>query len=249
MSEGPQVRLRAEWLHQHLAGVTILKAQTTRPDLQDACRAMGGHLVKGVSCKGKNIFIAFGGGHVLHNHLLMQGSWRRHEGQFLFLPPEAWLGLYTGTHTVCNYNGQVLRWLNARAWHDTAKAIGPDVMDAAVSDAQLAGMLVASPLPIGEALLEQSLVSGMGNVARSEALFRAHVLPGHRACDLSAAELAAVVLAAREVMWESYHRGGRWEHRVYQRTGHPCGVCRAEIRSARLAPSRRALYYCPQCQV
>ena len=107
----------------------------------------------------------------------------------------------------------------------------------------------ASPLPIGEALLEQSLVSGLGNVARCETLFRAHVLPGHRACELSDAELISVVTAAREVMRESYQRGGRWEPRVYQRTAEPCGLCRTPIRGVRLAASRRVLFYCPQCQV
>jgi formamidopyrimidine-DNA glycosylase len=143
----------------------------------------------------------------------------------------------------------VLRWLNAREWHETVKQIGPDVMDTAVADGVLAGALKASPLPIGEALLEQSLVSGLGNVARCETLFRAHVLPGHRACELSDAELISVVTAAREVMRESYQRGGRWESRVYQRTTEPCGLCRTPIRSVRLAPSRRMLFYCPQCQV
>jgi endonuclease-8 len=249
MSEGPQVRLRAEWLREHLAGRLVVRALTTRPDLQAPCAQMNGREIRGIACKGKHLFLLWAGGHVLHNHLLMHGRWRRLQGQFLFLPPEIWLGLSVGTHTICNYAGQILEWITARRHAEIVSELGPDVLDPGTTDAALVQALHACPMPVAEALLEQRIVSGLGNVARAETLFRARVAPWHPVTDLKPAQLNAVVEQARVVMEEAYRRGGRWEHRVYQREGEPCGRCHARIRSVRLPPSRRLVFFCPDCQV
>ena len=69
---------------------------------------MTGRQIQRAFCKGKHIFIEFDGGSFLHNHLLMRGKWKKLDGNQLFLPEGAWLGLYVGPYTICNLNGQML---------------------------------------------------------------------------------------------------------------------------------------------
>lgn len=247
MSEGPQTRLRGEWLHRHLAGREVVDALTSRDALRAGCEAVRGRLVREVTCRGKHIFLCFSGGMVLHNHLLMRGRWRKVAGQFLFLPPGMWMGLSVGAYTVCNVAGQVLEWLDADGKLRVMAGLGPDLLAGAPREAWC-GALPASALPVAEALLDQSVVSGLGNVARCEALFLAGLSPALPARSLRGAALTALWEAACRVMRESYAAGGRWVHRVYQRAGQPCPTCGTTVRVARLAPSRRAVYYCPACQ-
>lgn len=248
MSEGPQVRLKTEWLQRRIGGRPARALQTGREDLASGCAAAEGRRIERVICKGKRIFIVFESGVALHNHLLMRGSWRSADGPFLFVPPGMWMAISVPGITVCNWNGQMLRWEDERGFREVWGALGPDVMDGTVAGDEIAAALAASGLPVAEALLDQSVISGLGNVARAEALFRAGVSPAHPARTLPAARLAAIAQAAQRVMRESYDAGGRWVHRVHQRAGTPCPACGATIRSVRLAPSRRALFYCPRCQ-
>ena len=248
MSEGPQVRLRADWLRLRLAGRVVLHAGSPRPDLAAVCADLRGRRVEAVTCRGKNLFIHFEGGWILHNHLLMRGRWRRHRSPFLFPPEDAWLTLDLGPETICNHRGQLLKALRAEEFAATLARIGPDAMDPGETDAALAARLAASPLAVAEALLDQRCISGVGNVARSEALYLAGVLPGRKAAQLAPAELHAVIAATRRVLADSYAAGGRWIHRVYHRTASPCPRCATPIRATRLPPSRRAAFYCPACQ-
>jgi endonuclease-8 len=219
-----------------------------RPELEAFCADISGRRVRNVTCRGKNIFIFFEGDWVLHNHLLMQGRWRKHPGPFLFPPADAWLLLDLGVETICNYRGQMLKALRTRDLPQLLARIGPDAMDPAVSDEQLAARIRESSLSVGEALLDQECISGVGNVARSEALFWAGVLPGRDCAGLSPGVALRVIQCARRVLADSYAAGGRWIHRVYKRAGQPCIRCGATIRRDRLAPSNRSIYFCPRCQ-
>ena len=99
MSEGPQVRRRTEWLEKYLAGRKVLRCQSTREDIP--AESFTGKRIERVFCKGKHIFLEFEAGLFLHNHLLMRGTWKKLEGQQLFLPPNAWIALYVGPYTIC----------------------------------------------------------------------------------------------------------------------------------------------------
>jgi endonuclease-8 len=248
MSEGPQVRLRAEWLRTWLAGRTVLRALSPKPELAEFCAAIQGRRVDDVACRGKNLFILFEGDWILHNHLLMRGRWRKHRGSFLFPPDDAWLLLDLGAETICNHRGQMLKAIRAREWPEILERIGPDAMDLSVSDERLAARLSATPLAVAEALLDQRCISGIGNLARSEALFLARVLPGRNASRLSPGEVLGVIRCARRVLADSYAAGGRWVHRVYHRAGEPCIRCGSPVRRARLPPSHRSIYFCARCQ-
>lgn len=116
--------------------------------------------------------------------------------------------------------------------------------------------------PIKSALLNQSLLSGVGNIYADEALFRSAIRPRRRASSLSKEDLRRLYLALKEVLTEAIALGGssvsdyvdangdegsfQLQHRVYGREGEPCLVCRTPIK--RIVLAGRSSHYCPHCQ-
>jgi endonuclease-8 len=246
VAEGPQVKRTAEWLHKHLARTVLHGCDTTRDEF-DAQRLVDRQLVQAF-CKGKHIFLELEGDLFIHNHLLMRGRWKKIEGQLLFLPFDAWLALYVGPYTVCNFRGQMLRLVGPDQVRDQLKQLGPDAMAEPYPRLDIEARLRGSGLPIAESLLDQSLVAGIGNIAKSEILFSAQVAPHVPASNLNDSQMATLLDAIHEVLWQSYHRGGRWNTSVYQKRGRPCPVCETVLERTALAPSRRNTYFCPRCQ-
>jgi len=116
--------------------------------------------------------------------------------------------------------------------------------------------------PIKSALLNQGLLSGVGNIYADESLFRAGVRPRRRAASLRSEDLRRLYLSVQEVLKEAIALGGssvsdyvdaegkegffQLEHRVYGREGEPCLVCKTPIK--RIVIAGRSSHYCPQCQ-
>jgi formamidopyrimidine-DNA glycosylase len=116
--------------------------------------------------------------------------------------------------------------------------------------------------PIKSALLNQALLSGVGNIYADESLFRAGVRPRRRAASLTNQELRRLFLSLREVLAEAIAAGGssvsdyvdssgeagffQLQHRVYGREGEPCLVCKTAIK--RIVIAGRSSHYCPKCQ-
>jgi formamidopyrimidine-DNA glycosylase len=116
--------------------------------------------------------------------------------------------------------------------------------------------------PIKSALLNQSLLSGVGNIYADESLFRAGIRPGRRAASLNRAQLRALHHAVQEVLREAIALGGssindyvdadgeegffQLQHRVYGREGEPCLVCQTPVK--RIVIAGRSSHYCPRCQ-
>jgi endonuclease-8 len=98
-------------------------------------------------------------------------------------------------------------------------------------------------------LLDQSVLSGIGNVAKSEALFLAQVHPKATASQLRPGRAAKLAETIRYVMWESYEAGGRWTHRVYRRAGQRCNECGSKIVVTHQGKQRRSTYFRPACQI
>ena len=126
--------------------------------------------------------------------------------------------------------------------------LGPDILatewDPADALARLAG---APQLELGEALLDQTLVAGVGNIFKSEGCFAAKVSPWRRVGELSADEMASVLEATRELMIAAVV-SGRQPGRVYRRAGRPCPRCRTRISSRKQGDDARTTYWCPTCQ-
>ncbi|MHC4995795.1 MAG: Fpg/Nei family DNA glycosylase [Planctomycetota bacterium] len=246
MAEGPQVLRRTEWLHRYLQGRRVYHCDSFRPSL-DAELLTGRGVVR-VICKGKQIFMEFEGGVFLHNHQLMRGRWIKLDGRQMFYPDETWLGLYVGPYTICNLKGQRLKIINGDEMEEWLSRLGPDLMKSPCPKQEILQALSVSRLAISEALLDQSVVSGIGNIAKSEALYRAKTDPRLPACELDADQIVRLIDASKEVLWDSYRAGGRWDCRVYRRRGSRCDDCGHRIQSLCLKPSNRKTYYCPVCQ-
>jgi formamidopyrimidine-DNA glycosylase len=117
-------------------------------------------------------------------------------------------------------------------------------------------------LAIKAALLNQTLLAGVGNIYADESLFHAGIRPMRMAGRLKKEELERLRVALREVLLRAIKRGGssvsdyvdadgvrgffQLEHRVYQRTGEPCAVCETSIR--RIVIAGRSTHFCPTCQ-
>jgi endonuclease-8 len=96
---------------------------------------------------------------------------------------------------------------------------------------------------VGEALLDQRLVAGIGNMWKAEALHAAAVSPWRRLSDLDDEELCRVLGEAARLM-----QSARGRRRVYRRAGRPCPTCGARIRSFAQGDDARTAYWCPACQ-
>ena len=169
-------------------------------------------------------------------------------GQALIPREDMWASFFAGGFTVSNLRGQMLRIEDGQTLEASWAALGPDLMADPFPQSEIEAALRATPLPIGEALLDQAVVAGAGNVARCEALFLAGVDPRVPAAELETPQLTELVTTLHSVMWESYRNKGRWVHRVYRKHGGACPRCTGRIGSVRLPPSRRRVWFCPACQ-
>src|SRR5262249_58550448 len=102
-------------------------------------------------------------------------------------------------------------------------------------------------LAIGEAVLDQRVVAGIGNMWRAEALWRAQVSPWTRLGDVSDDELRAVLGEAAQLMRRSLDSGLR-QRAVYRQVGRPCPRCGTAISSRGQGDANRIAYWCPTCQ-
>jgi len=248
MSEGPQVKLITEKLQQQLLGQVINSCKTTRAGLELFSKSVSGSQIKRIFCKGKHIFFEFDSSIYLHNHLLMRGRWRKSSDHFLLLTSEIWLTFELAKATVYNCNGQVLKVLDEEQIRIQLNSLGPDIMSADCLDDHIAEAIVLSKGPIGEILLDQSVLSGIGNVAKSESLFLAGLHPQTNVIDISYGQSRSLAESIRHVMWESYRAGGRWTHRVYRRAKNQCFECGTRIQMIRQGKQNRSTYFCPRCQ-
>ncbi len=246
MSEGPQVHLRTAWLGEQLAGRTVRQARSTREKLQAIAEQITGRRIERVYCKGKHIFIGFAGGLTLHNHLLMRGAWRRELGPMLLLPPEVWLALEVGGATILNTHGQVLEAVSTEAASSIVESLGPDVCETPFPHDAVITALAADDRPVGETIMDQGVISGIGNVLKSESLLLAGVDPRTPTRELGRQRLEKLARSIAFEVAETFKRGGRMSHRVYRRANQRCDSCGGYIR--RIKQAGRSTYFCPACQ-
>lgn len=200
---------------------------------------------------GKHLLLHFGD-LVVHSHLGMSGSWHVYgRGSSWRKPPgAAWAVLKGERSEAVQFGGPTLRVLRVDALRrdPILSRLGPDVLGAEFDAGAVARSLRAAPdRAIGDALLDQALVAGIGNIFKSEACFAAHQDPWQPIADLPEGQLRRVVQTAHELMRDAVDQG-RPPSAVYRRAGRPCPNCATPIASRGQGDANRTTYWCPVCQ-
>jgi endonuclease VIII len=237
--EGDSLHRAAERL-QVLEGL-VVEAESPHPRaaMLGIAERIDGRRLERVEARGKNLLLTFEGGLVVRSHLRMRGRWLvQPVGRPVFGRP--WLVLRAGPWQAVQRNGPVLEVGTARV-----ARLGPDVMH---DPPDLEAMLerfrnTDQGRELGDALLDQSLVAGIGNKWKAEALFEAAVSPWSRLREVEDHDLVNVLSTASTLM-----RGPRRRNRVYRGVGRPCPRCGAAIRSRPQGEHARMAYWCPLCQ-
>ncbi len=271
MPEGDSLARIAVALRPHLAGRTVTLARARLPG--PVISKVVGKRIAAVDTAGKNLLIRFDDGLELRTHLGLHGSWHRYRPGEPWRRPVSRASLVLevpGAVAVC-FDAAVVELFETRAEpvHPSIGRLGPDLLADGV-DLEAASARLGDPAnagrEIGEALLDQRLVAGLGNVYKSEILFLEGIDPFATIGQLQDGQLRAIVGRARDLLVFNARAGapaGRtttvdprtgtrlaptqlW---VYRRAGRPCHRCGSLIRSA---PQGRELprttYWCPTDQ-
>jgi endonuclease-8 len=244
MPEGDSLHRAAQRL-QVLVGER-LEVETPHPRaaVKGLAERLDGRRLDGVEALGKNLLLQFEGGLVLRSHLRMKGRWRI-ERRGVVRAGKPWLVLRGAEYEGVLWNGAVLELVGARG----APRLGPDILGEPPDyETMVARLRSHHAREIGDALLDQRLVSGIGNLWKAEALWQARVSPWRRLEEVGDAELHAVLEAAHAMMAASLG-GPRPARRVYRRAGRPCPRCGRPVRSSPQGDNARTAYWCPGCQV
>jgi formamidopyrimidine-DNA glycosylase len=257
MPEGDVVWRTARQLHDALAGRVLLRSDFRVP--RYATTSLAGRTVTEAVSRGKHLLIRVDGDVTVHTHLKMEGSWRisrpspyppRDHRIRLILANDTWqaVGQQLGIVEVIRTSRESL----------AVGHLGPDLLGPGWDEAEAVRRLRAEPArPIGEALMDQRNLAGVGNLYKAETLFLLGVSPWRPAGEVGG--LPEMVQLARRLLDANKERVGQVttgsrargeETWVYGRAGRPCRRCGTGIRRADQGPvtQERITFWCPHCQ-
>jgi formamidopyrimidine-DNA glycosylase len=242
MPELPEVQILVNQLGPRLTGATI-RAVEVRDRKIKLRQVVAGRLVLRVWRAGKNIVFDLSGGLHLLVHLRMTG-W------FEFAEPKRYRAAIRTTRGTAYFeDGRrlgVMQVVTPLELQRVLKTLGPDSL---VGGGDLSRLRKTSR-PIKVALLDQTLVAGVGNIYASESLWRARINPRRRADRLRPEEVRALGRGIVSSMRRAIRYGPRifeaQQFAVYDREGEPCRRCGTAIR--RIVQAQRSTYFCPRCQ-
>jgi endonuclease-8 len=267
--EGDTLFRTAAGLRPHLLGRRVTAATSHGPGSVPQVARIVGAEVTAVEALGKNLLIRLDNGLEIRTHLRMNGSWHRYRPGERWRRPAARARLVIevpGAVAVC-FDAPVVELLEQRAegLHPSLGALGPDLL-APSFEAEEALRRLDDPsraaTTIGEALLDQRVMAGIGNAYRSEILWIERVSPFTPVADVDPDARGRLVATARRLLLANALRGPgpartttAGDRRApgplyaYRRTGRPCRRCATPIASARLGRELpRSVYWCPTCQ-
>jgi endonuclease-8 len=218
---------------------------------------LSGRAVRSVDAHGKHLFVRFDGELTLHSHLRMTGSWGVHRAgaRWKRARHRAWLVIRSQGWDVVQFDGPVLELMRESRTRFARRlaALGPDVIGERFDAEQFLARLRAQDRgrAIGEVLLDQRVLAGIGNVWKSESCFAAAVNPWREAGRVGDEEALAIAGFAHEQMTRSAGADGFSERprAVYKRAGLPCARCGTPIRSHGQGEDNRITYWCTGCQL
>ena len=243
MPEGDALHRAARRLQVLVGEKVEVETPHPRAAVKQLAPRLDGRRLESVEAVGKNLLLRFEGGLVLRSHLRMKGRWRVFSsGSQIFGVP--WLVLRGKEHVGAMFNGAVLELDRG-----IARRLGPDIL---ADPPEYAAMLERlrheqQERAVGDALLDQRLVAGIGNLWKAEALWHGRVSPWRKLRDVSDEELHASLEEAHRLM-KGRLDGVRGHAQLYRRKGRPCPRCHTPIRSWPQGDDARMAYWCPQCQ-
>jgi endonuclease-8 len=254
------VYLAGKRLGDALTGRLLIRGELRHPRLVE--HDLAGHAVVGVRSIGKHLFTRFDDERSLHTHFRMDGAWH------LYRPGQRWRRPSHQARAVlatqdCEAVGFCLHDMAVLATCDEHRLVGhlgPDLLkpDWNSDDAAHAAKRLAerADVEIGQALLDQRIMAGVGNLYKTEICFLLGVSPWTPVHEV---DPGAVVTLARQLLLANADRPrqpttgelprGR-QHWVFERTGKPCRRCAAKVISTLQGDGidARYTYYCPRCQ-
>ncbi len=252
MAEGDTILRLARRFEVTLLGESVAASAPTPRGKAAAIERLDGRTLETVEAHGKHLMLGFGE-LSLHSHLGMSGGWHFYRPGSRWRRPRssAWALLTGGGWDAVQFGGPTLRVMTTgRLRRDPQLArLGPDILAEDFDpDAVVAAMRADPSRGLGDALLDQHLVAGIGNIFKSEACFAAKIDPWQPVGEVSGEELLAVLTAAREQMLAAVESGDRHRFRVYKRRQGACPSCRGPISSRGQGDANRTTYWCPRCQ-
>jgi endonuclease-8 len=258
VSEGDSIHFAARRLRLALIGSPLEGVWTPSPRTRARRwdRRLRGASVERVDARGKHLLITFDNELVVHSHLRMSGSWlvRERGGAWPHPPWAAWLVMRRDDRDVVQFNGPFLhlRTRSQVAADPDLRRLGPDLCVAAEVDVPRILLRLRQDdqsRPVGDAFLDQRTMAGVGNVWKVEVCWALGIHPLRPLCDVSDADLVAMV----EWMAPRIQRCGRLgtslrPREIYGRAGRPCPACGATIAQRGSGEHNRRTFWCPACQ-
>lgn len=251
-------------------GGRVVRAGSPQGRFADSAALVDGEVLVGAEAWGKQLFIEFPGERFVHVHLGLYGQFDVHRGVDEVPPPVGQVRLrLVGEGAYADLRGATTCALVTREQRDAVVArSGPDPLRDDADPDRAWQRIRRSRAPIGGLLMDQTVLAGVGNVYRAEVLFRHRIDPMRPGATLRRGQWQAMWDDLVELMHEGVRTGRidtvRPEHTpeamgrpprkddhggevyVYRRTGQPCLVCGAAVRTAEL--QARNLFWCPRCQ-
>jgi endonuclease-8 len=259
MPEGDTIHRSASAMRTALAGRTMLRF--------DAPRLVGpvpqaGRIIETVESHGKHLVVEWDDGLVLDTHMRMTGSWH------LYRAGDKWRRPYAQMRAAIEVADWVAVCFNApnvetyrridKRRHPGMGRLGPDLCRADTDLGEVVNLLLTHPDPtarLGEVLLDQRVMCGVGNVYRCEVLWATGLSPFMRIGRLSEHDAVRVVNTAAKMLRANLHRpqritapGVKGGLAVYGRNGQRCVRCGETVECRRLGEHNRIVYWCPGCQ-
>lgn len=260
MPEGDTIFRSAVQLRRALAGQCI-NASTTWDRVRNSPLAeLAGRTIVAVEARGKHLLMHLDDGSAIHSHMGMTGSWHLYpQGEPWQKPARnAALVLSLESLSAVCFTPELLELLTADGLrrHEHLNSLGPDLLAGEFAmHAALGRFRMVDRLPLGEAVMNQRVVCGIGNVYKSEVLFLRRLDPFAPVAAFADEELSEMLAEARRHMLRNLDGrprqtrvgpGGRlW---VYGRNGRPCYKCSAVIEIRRQGDAGRTTFWCPSCQ-
>lgn len=256
MAEGDTIHRTARLLQDALAGKRIV--EVAAPNSQSPLRRQGrlveqlvGSTLTQAEAKGKHLLLHFEGDLILHSHLGMRGSWRVVPAGEGARDRRAWVVLSAEGVEVVELGGSRLDVRTGREVRSDPRlrALGPDVLspefDAPTGVAAL--RRTGQSRELGDALVDQRVLAGIGNIYKSEGCWSARIDPWLSLSELSDDELRRLVIETAALMRYGLETG-RTPHSIYRRAGQPCPRCGDRIRARGQGDANRTTYWCEACQ-